>query len=166
MKVYVASRFSDEGIAAVRRMYELLRKADHEITLDWTVESADGKVGGESRGYLMECAARDLAAVRKSDALIFLNVDDKTMRGAYIEAGVALGLGKPVIVVDAKPGTLDMPGSCIFFMLPQVFKVATQEEAVSVLRSLPCEMFWPTQTSSSTMIDRPSMGLFRSLSHG
>lgn len=117
-------------------MYELLKAHGHEITLDWTVEAADGKTGIDRQNYLALCAARDLNAVRRADVVIFIDVENTTMRGAYIEAGAALGLGKPVIVVGAKPGTLDLPGSCIFFALPEVHKVATDIEAVGIVDAL------------------------------
>jgi hypothetical protein len=133
MRVYVASRLSDEGIANVREMYRLLKEAGHEITLDWTVETAEGKGGKELEDYLIDCAERDLDAVRRADALIFIHIENVQMRGAYIEAGAALGLGKPVIVVHASPGTLNMPGSCIFFMPSWVQKAETKEEAIKLL---------------------------------
>lgn len=135
MRVYVASRFSPEGIEKVKDAQAKLIAAGHKIVHDWTKESADGKEGKELAEYLAVIAMTDLTAVRLSEALIFINVDDKTMRGAYVEAGVALGLFKRVIVVDAKPGTLNMPGSCIFFMLPFVIKVATIEEAIEALNA-------------------------------
>lgn len=152
MKVYVASRFSPEGIKHVREMYELLKEFGHEITHDWTQENVDGLSGGAMRGYLTSAANRDLVAVRECNALIFINIDDVRLRGAYVEFGAALGLGKHVIVVGATPGTLEMPGSCIFFMLPYVYKVQTKEEAVAILGTLECqesETSWQKQMASS-----------------
>lgn len=133
MRIYVASRFSDEGVAAVRKMYEVLRAAGHEITHDWTQEAADGKTGEELTKYLSDCAWADVAAVRRADALVFIDIDNTRMRGAYVEFGIALGLGRTCIVFNAKPGTLGMPGSCIFFMPPDVHKVSTHEEVLRIL---------------------------------
>lgn len=133
MRVYVASRFSPEGIAAVRRMHALLREHGHEVTHDWTREDADGREGDELRAYLGRCAQEDVAGVCAADATILIDKDNQRMRGAYVEFGIALGLRQHLITVGAAPGTLGMPGGCIFFELPQVHNVATPEEAVALL---------------------------------
>lgn len=137
MKVYVASRFDAAGIEATRKMHAALRERGHEVTHDWTNEEEVYKqTPGDRRvWFLTRAAATDVEAVRKADAVIFMHIENVQMRGAYVEFGIGLGLNKKMITVDAKPGTMDIPGSCIFFMLPQVHRVATIEEAIKALES-------------------------------
>lgn len=125
--VYVASKF--ENVDAVRAVHAKLRAAGHEVAHDWTIENAEGRSGDELREYLRGCAAADYRGALTCDALILLHRPN--MRGAFVEVGVALAAGVPVIVVDAPPD--DDPACCIFFTLPRVSRAATVDDAVALV---------------------------------
>lgn len=112
MKVYIATAF--KNAEAFHKMKDFLEAEGHIITHDWTKEDASAFSGEEKELYLMGCAGMDLLAITDSDALVFMA--HPKMAGAYVELGFALGMSKPVILVDAfKDGNPD----CIFYYLPQ-----------------------------------------------
>ena len=95
MKIYVAAKYCDRD--AVRVVYDDLRKNGHEITCDWTdhnIYTEDAPLEKKS-----SFAADDIDGVRNADAVIALFIEERHQRGALIEIGAALGLGKPVMIV-------------------------------------------------------------------
>lgn len=92
MKIYVAGKFEDRE--SIRALYVILRQHKHTITLDWTNHDHP-----ESDKEQEEWAIADIEGVKQCDILIALFLRDYRYRGALIEVGVALGLGKPVIIL-------------------------------------------------------------------
>lgn len=129
MNVYVASKF--ENTAGVRKAQELLVNLGHYVTHDWTFEDASNKTGEERERYLRLCAHKDLDGVKNCDVILLINY--LKCAGAFTELGIALGLGKHVVVVDGYKD--DLPRN-IFFYLPQVHHVTSVEEAVAYIHSL------------------------------
>ena len=128
MKVYVASKFENQ--AAVKQTMELLRRAGHTITHDWTREDASGIYDPNERdAYLAKCAAADVDGVLDADAMILLHRPE--MRGAYIELGVAITHGVRVYVVDGLND--EWTRIPIFYRLPEVRHMASAEDAVALL---------------------------------
>lgn len=130
MKCYIATAFANKS--GFHEMRELLEKNGHEITVDWTVHSADGLEGEEREAFLSQCAAEDFLGVYEAEALVFL--PEPNMGGAYVELGLALGLFKRVVVVNPhRDGIRD----CIFYHLPVVpgviEVVKTKEEVITFL---------------------------------
>lgn len=103
MKVYVAGKWEDK--ARVSAVQNLLRAQGHTITYDW-VQNEDPVSAVQ--------AMNDLHGVMKADALVFVAYEDLGFRGAYVEMGMALALGKPVYLRGHGADR------CIFTKLPQV----------------------------------------------
>lgn len=121
-RVYVASKF--ENKEGVRYLYDLLRAAGHEITHDWTDETAS------SDAEFYRCADKDVEGVWNADVLI-IDVQPN-MRGAWVEFGIALTRFIPIIVVNGKRG--DHGGyECIFQHLDNVWHVDTALEAAQLV---------------------------------
>jgi hypothetical protein len=131
MNVYVAAKYSHRGEAAL--LMHALRTQGHAITRDWTDEEDPPEdTSPETRqDFWALCAAADFDGVRTADVLILLH--DPACRGAFVELGIALGLGVRVIVVGGRgnPAT-DCP---IFVYLPDVEHVASVPEALKLLEA-------------------------------
>lgn len=105
-KVYVAGK----GFERARLVMAELRKRGYLITYDWTFE------------YSEEGAARkaelELEGVRAAQVLVYLWEADQ--ESARYEAGMAMGLGTPVVVAGY--------GGAFFFLLAGVTCVGSDQE--------------------------------------
>ncbi|MEK7179985.1 MAG: hypothetical protein AAB706_00760 [Patescibacteria group bacterium] len=110
-KVYVAG----EDLSRADRVIKNLRKDGHTITYDWVVSINEGP----SR----EKAKAELEGVRKAD--VFVHLWEHDQESARYEAGMAMGLAKPIIV----SGKTD----AFFFQLPNVFCVVSDDEIVEAV---------------------------------
>lgn len=89
---YVASRASVPERSA---MWRHLRDHGVKITSSWIDEAGEGETA-----CMVDLWRRIEAEVRKSDALIlYAEPDDFPLKGALIEVGMALGMGKRVLIV-------------------------------------------------------------------
>lgn len=129
LKVYTASKLKEGP-----RWRNLAQEWEEiEIVARWPFlhVTTDGEPGWPS-----DCAAHgsifwqhDHEDVARADVvLVFADRDTDVLRGALVEAGMALALGKPVIVVG------DNPGYGTWQYHRQVHRVATLGDARSVLR--------------------------------
>ena len=76
-------------------MWPNLRDEQHYlITSSWIDEAGVGET--DSLSELWERIGKEIA--RSSRLLLYAESDDFPLKGALIEAGLALGMGKPVIV--------------------------------------------------------------------
>lgn len=90
--VYVASRASIPERAG---MWRLLRAAGAQIISSWIDEDGEGETA-----CFTELWSRIEAEVKACDRLVlFAAPEDFPLKGALVEVGMALALGKPVIVV-------------------------------------------------------------------
>lgn len=90
--VYVASRASIPERAG---MWRLLRAEGAQIIASWIDEDGEG----ETKCFA-ELWSRIEAEVSRCDRLVlFAEPEDFPLKGALVEVGMALALGKPVIVV-------------------------------------------------------------------
>jgi hypothetical protein len=100
MKIYVASSY--RNIAETREVIAALRSDGHEITHDWTERGLEkaGLVEGttEADTFLEECGREDFIGVQACEALVLLAHPE--CRDALVEFGMALGMGKFVVVVN------------------------------------------------------------------
>lgn len=84
MKIYVAGK----AIERARCVMTLLEEQGHTITYNW--------IDTLSEGPTKEIALKEAAAVRSADLLVYLWESDQ--ESARYEAGMAMGLEKPIIV--------------------------------------------------------------------
>ena len=122
MKVYVAAKFQQK--ARVRAIYDGLRAFGHTVTHDWTHEDEGERTGKELTDYLTRCAEDDVAGVKEADVIILL--PHVGGRGLWVEFGLALSDPEKRIVVVHAPDV-----NCIFFNLPGVVIVETDQDAVN-----------------------------------
>lgn len=92
MKVYVASRASKPERP---EMWRRLRAEGYPINSSWIDEAGEGESSD-----LGELWARIVKEITEADGLIlYAEYEDFPLKGALVEVGIALGLGKPVVVV-------------------------------------------------------------------
>jgi hypothetical protein len=104
-KIYVAGK----DINRAKRIIEILKRNSHEITYDWPnfIEIGPTK----------EKAIREWEAVKSSELLVYLW--EPGQESARYEAGMAMGLGLPIIV----SGNF----TAFFFQLPNIHVVDSDE---------------------------------------
>lgn len=91
MKYYVASRAS---VPERGTMWRQLRAEGVDITSSWIDEDSEGQTAD-----LTELWDRIESEIRKSDHLVLYAEDgDFPLKGAFIEVGMALGMGLPITV--------------------------------------------------------------------
>lgn len=128
MKLYVASKFENQK--EVRSAIARLRAAGHTITRDWTRgKTWDWNDQAQVERYARAVAVADAQAVADADAFVFLTYEYRTNIGAFVEMGIALGLGKLVFVVGEQPRNL-------FYYHPNVRRVRNIDEVIGTLRLL------------------------------
>lgn len=115
MKIYVAGK----DLNRAKNVIDLLRIKGHEITYDWVTKIDD-------RSNMVKKSADERSAVQEADALVYLWESDQ--ESARYEAGMAMGLNKPVIVCGCE--------TAFFFQLPEVIVVKTDEEISQALLKL------------------------------
>jgi hypothetical protein len=118
MKVYVASKF--ENKAAVNEAQTACRDLGWTVTHDWTTWDATGLTGGALDAYLEGVLACDVLLLLAAPGIV----------GAAAELGMALALGKVVVVVDAAAGP-----RCVFYHHPNVMHAATVAAALERVRA-------------------------------
>lgn len=89
--IYVASRAS---IFARAAMWRQLRSDGWPITSSWIDEAGEGETADFTE--LWDRIMREIADAKK--LVLYAEQDDFPLKGAILEAGIALGMGKPVIV--------------------------------------------------------------------
>jgi nucleoside 2-deoxyribosyltransferase len=120
LKIYLAGKWEENKI--ISEYAAELRSLAHEITIPW-FEWHVGPEISQKQG-----AMEDTQGVRMADCCIFIFEKDLNYRGAYTELGMAIALGKRIIVVG-HAGDRN-----IFLHYPLVEQVETWEEAKIVLK--------------------------------
>ena len=112
--IYVASKKIDRA----KMVMDTLRSRGHAITYDWTIDFKE-EISAEK-------ALAEKNGIIACDILIYLWHPEA--ESARYEAGMAMGLGKPVIV----SGKSDS----FFFQLPNIFCVDFDEQIVEVVENV------------------------------
>ena len=112
--IYVAAK----KIPRARQVMNLLRNHGHKIVYDWTINFS------ENDGEKKATAERD--AVHQADLVVYLWHYDA--ESARYEAGMAMGLGKRVIVSGG-------PDS-FFFKLPFVSTVVSDDKIIEEIERI------------------------------
>ncbi len=95
--IYVASRAS---VPERPEMWKRLRSEGWPIISTWIDEAEAGATAS-----FRELWQRIHAEIKESDGIIlYAKAEDFPMKGAFIECGIALGMGKPIAVV--MPGVI------------------------------------------------------------
>lgn len=113
MKIYVAGK----AIERAQKMMDLLKESGYEISYDWVATLGEGPI--------KEIADKEADAVRAADLLVYLWEDNQ--ESARYEAGMAMGLGKPIVVSG---------GNAFFFQLDTVHQVNSDSEIVAKVEEL------------------------------
>jgi hypothetical protein len=104
MKFYVAGKWEDRK--NIRKLMDKIRGFGHAITYDWTIdeELLDREVKTMS----------DTRGVQECDAYVGRFIEKNHYRGALVELGIALGLGKRIYIIGHSED------ECIFTNHPSV----------------------------------------------
>ena len=113
MKFYVAGKWQERDV--VSNIMQELRERGHEVTIDWTNHSEGEK------GYPVQFAADDIEGVRGCDVFLGIFINDHQYRGALVELGAALAMGKITMIVG---GATE---SCLFTHHTTVQRFATMD---------------------------------------
>lgn len=116
-KIYVAAN----EVARAQAVMKSLIDAGHTITFDWTID-----IGPNEQEDKPIKALKEREAVRDCDILVYLWKDNQ--ESARIEAGMAMGLRKPVVVVTDHQAW--------FFSLPEVVQIATDDAIVETVNKI------------------------------
>ena len=117
MKIYVAGK----NLERARSMMDLLLKNGHTITFDW-ITDIENEINPTQK------ARDERKAVKQADVLVYLWEGDQ--ESARYEAGMAMGLNKPIIVSG-------FPKKNSFFLsLPEIISVSSDDEILASLKSL------------------------------
>ena len=121
-KIYVASSLLNKE--NVNIFYKILTDNDHEITYDWTTH---GRVVCQDE--LIDIAKKEFDGVVDADVLVMLM---PARNGSHVEFGIALALGKPIILVTA---------SCLyedksFYHLDNVHIVSDTNGIIDLIKTL------------------------------
>lgn len=76
-------------------MWRQLREAGIEIVSTWIDEAEPGETA--DLGELWVRIAREIASADR--LVLYVEADDFPLKGAFIEVGIALGMGKPIVLV-------------------------------------------------------------------
>lgn len=105
MAVYISSSDSDDArMAAIE-----LEAAGFTVSSNWhgkPFADETPEFPGDKAGQ-REAADMNIAAIAMSDAVLMMVPDYRCLGGCYVEAGVAIGLGKRLVLVgDSRPNIL------------------------------------------------------------
>jgi nucleoside 2-deoxyribosyltransferase len=127
LKVYIAADYARKD--EVRALAEALEGRGVKCTSTWAFMPSDqeGGVGATatSPGYAAAMAAQDLDDVGSSDAFVQLTTGEYCRGGRQVELGMAMALGKRVIVVG--------PREHVFHWHPRVTVVDHWEVAEALI---------------------------------
>ena len=131
MKLYVAGKYEERH--NIKKLMQEFRRAGNTIVHDWTSSESDIPEGSERNRTIGLYAQDDLNAVKICDAIVADMRKDLNYRGSYGEIGIALGLGKTVIILGGLNESYTPIYKFVFAYLPFVHIVETPEEAISIL---------------------------------
>ena len=117
---YIAGKWQERE--EVRKLQNELRRLGHLITIDWTWHEVDDP------GYPSQYAVEDIIGATSCDAYVGLFLNDVNYKGALVEMGASLAMGKKVFVIGH---AID---SCLFSSHYLVSKFDTVNEFIDFVR--------------------------------
>jgi nucleoside 2-deoxyribosyltransferase len=101
MKYYIAAHSQEDA----KHLKVILESHGNEVTSRW-IESASFGLGCYSEDDRRRIAAEDCEDVKSCDALILLESPGRVPGGKFVEAGFAMGLGKPIYIIGRRENML------------------------------------------------------------
>ena len=101
MKIYVAGHSQSE----CRTVAEMLMRNGHTVTSTWLSEDF-ARTGSYTDAEKSAIALKDAYEVSESDAMVFLSSPIRVPGGKFVEAGIAIGRGKPVYLIGVRENML------------------------------------------------------------
>lgn len=153
--LYVASRAS---VPARASMWRALREGGWPIVATWIDEAGEGET--ENFTELWARIEREICSAR--GLIVYAEPGDFPLKGAYLEAGIALGAGLPVAVVmpgvELEPRSARPMGSWIKH--PRVRVYATLEEARGAIETVAVDglpdggVMWLSEIEHAVLAER------------
>lgn len=99
MNIYVFGK--KEQLTQIRYLQAELRQAGHFITFDWTVVVGYFQLSKDviTAEIDRNNAVCDIEGIKVADCVVGYVPDKLPFRGAYVELGAAIALGKPVLLI-------------------------------------------------------------------
>ena len=127
MNVYVAGAYCDKHTVQ-QVQAALIKTARCTITHDWTAAT---------NTTALEDALSDERGVNRAELVVLVfSVAEHAYRGTFTEMGMALGLGKMIVALCLVDGEYRHNP---FLQLPQVHRVQTLDELLSLVNAVPYE---------------------------
>ncbi|MES9872495.1 MAG: nucleoside 2-deoxyribosyltransferase [Candidatus Sedimenticola sp. 6PFRAG7] len=102
MKIYIAGHNQEIAIS-IREEILLLR--DHKVTARW-LDKEFNRTDEHSERERVMIAQEDYDDITSADALLLIASHKRVPGGKFVEAGIALGQGKPVHVIGHRENML------------------------------------------------------------
>lgn len=115
-KIYVAGK----NLERARAVMNMLVDNGHEITFDWVKDIKNSENSAQK-------AKDEREAIKNAEVLVYLW--ESNQESARYEAGMAMGLHKPIIISGFK-------NSPFFTSLPEVISISSDSDIISVLEKL------------------------------
>jgi hypothetical protein len=133
MKFYVASSVKNKK--HVQSVYERLKDAGHEVTVNWTLtEDIPEDERDKSNEYVRSIAKRDFEGIRDCDVFVLVSSPPKG-RSMYVELGVALSFrdmtGRPIVYVIGPANN-----ESVFYYHPLVKRVENWDKIIEESKAL------------------------------
>ncbi len=116
-RFYVAGKWQDRKNC--RKLMDELQGLGHAITYDWTIDEENAE------GYPVLNTINDLRGVQICNAYVGRFVEENHYRGALVELGIALGLGKLIYIIG------HCEDACIFTNHPSVQHFEDEDDFLS-----------------------------------
>ncbi|MEI2663068.1 nucleoside 2-deoxyribosyltransferase [Rossellomorea sp. LJF3] len=118
MKFYIGSSFANKEL--VRHVSDRLEQKGYIHTYDWTRNDRASTVKD-----LQYIGQNEKDAITESDVVVIILPGGK---GSHVELGIALGLGKRIILYSPNDEVHDLANTTTFYHLPEVKKCSGRIE--------------------------------------
>lgn len=127
MKIYIAAH--DQSLARIFARY--LKKEGHDIVSSWVFLKKFGGTLEYTKSERSRIAKKDAQEVCSADALIVIS-GPPCPGGKFVEAGIALGLGKPIFILGKQENMLMWhPSIQSFVWMDEIAAAIAKIEAVA-----------------------------------
>lgn len=128
MKIFLAAPWAHRELA--NHAADKLRLAGFAVTSRWlTAEETD------EPAELIQQALNDAEDIIASDIVVVLNTQErgKETSGKAVETGIALGIGRPVIIVGARTNIYHYLVECVLTVEDVISRLMVAQDAMEVI---------------------------------